>query len=80
MNDHGLLSTAILDPLSPSAALLNLLDPDISHHHLFLANETTTSAPKRNSSELPHTVNSVLGVVYGIMEDSDRMDGEEGNY
>ncbi|TWW75430.1 Treslin TopBP1-interacting checkpoint and replication regulator [Takifugu flavidus] len=79
VNDHGLLSTAILDPLSPSAALLSLLDPDISHHHLFLTSETTTSAPKRSSSELPHAVNSVLGVVYGIMEDSDRMDVPLGN-
>lgn len=80
MNDHGLLSTAILGPLSPSAALLSLLDPDISHHRLFLTSETTTSAPKRSLSELPHAVNSVLGVVYGTMEDSDLMDGEEGNY
>lgn len=80
MNDHGLLSTAILGPLSPSAALLSLLDPEISHHHLFLTSETTTSAPTRSSSELPHAVNSVLGVVYGTMEDSDLMDGEEGKY
>lgn len=78
MNDHGLLCTAVLAPLSPSAALLSLLPPDISHHHLFLTSETTTSTTQHSSSELPDMVNSVLGVVHGIMEYSDRMDGEEG--
>lgn len=78
MNDRGLLCTAILSPLSPSTALLSLLHPDVSQHHLVVASETGTTAPTPSSSQLPDVVNSVLGIVYDIMDDSDRMDGEEG--
>lgn len=78
MNVRGLLCTAVLSPLSPSAALLSLLQPDVSQHHLVAVSEAGTSTPTPSSSQLPDVVNSVLGIVYGIMDDGDRMDGEEG--
>lgn len=74
MNDGGLLCSAVLSPLSPSAALLSLLHPDVAQHRLFLTSETSPTS----STQLPDVVSSVLGVVYDIMDDSDGMDGEEG--
>lgn len=77
MNDGGLLCTAVLAPLSPSAALLSLLHPDVAQHHLFLTGESSPTSTERSPTQLPDVVSSVLGVVYDIMDDSDRVDGEE---
>lgn len=77
MDDGGLLCTAVLSPLSPSAALLSLLRPDVAQHRLLLTSETSLAATEPSSTQLPDVVSSVLGVVYDIMDHSDGMDGEE---
>lgn len=71
MNDGGLLCTAVLSPLSPSAALLSLLRPDPPEHRLFPTSETSPAPPEHSSTGLPDAVSSVLGVL------DDIMDGEE---
>lgn len=78
MNDGGLLCTAVLSPLSPSAALLSLLHPDVAQHHLFLTDESSPTATEHSPTELPDVVSRVLGVVYDIMDHSNGVDGEEG--
>lgn len=73
VTDGGLLCTAVLAPLSPSAALLSLLVPDVAQQLQFLTSGTTEP-----SWDLPDVVSSVLGVVYDIMDHSDGAEGEDG--
>lgn len=77
MTDGGLLCTAVLSPLSPSAALLSLLRPDVARQHQFLAGEPGAVATGHSPGELPEVVSSVLGVGYDIMDDRDGTEGEE---
>lgn len=78
MNDSGLVCSAVLSPLSHSTALLTALQSGITQHNQFLTTEIIAPATAETSAELPDVVNSVLGVVYNIMEeDGDSGDGEE---
>ncbi|KAM3870121.1 treslin [Diretmus argenteus] len=69
VNDGGLVVSAVLSPVSPFMALLTVLQPRIIQHHELLTTDTITSATAATSVDLPDVVSSVLGVVYGIMED-----------
>lgn len=73
MNDSGLMCSAVLSPLSPSTALLSILQPGITQHPQLLTTEVGAPSAAESSAELPDVVSSVLGVVYDIMEE----DGEE---
>lgn len=77
MNDSSLVCSAILSPLSPFTALLTVLQPDVTLHSRLLTSQVITPATADTSTDLPDVVSSVLGVVYGIMEeDGDSGDGE----
>ncbi|XP_029909145.1 treslin [Myripristis murdjan] len=69
VNDSSLVCSAILSPLSPFTALLTVLQPDVTLHSRLLTSEVITPATADTSTDLPDVVNSVLGVVYGIMEE-----------
>lgn len=75
VKDRGLVSSAVLSPLSHSTALLTVLQPGITQHEPWLAVETSGPAAADGSADLPDVVSSVLGVVYDIMEEDG--DGEE---
>lgn len=68
------MCSAVLSPLSPSTALLSILQPGITRHPQLLTTEVSAPSVAESSAELPDVVSSVLGVVYDIMEE----DGEEG--
>lgn len=78
----GLLCSAILSPLSPSAALLTVLQPGLSElsqvgQSLKVTQHPVSSdAPADDLVGLPDVVSRVLGVVFDMMED----DGEERTY
>ncbi|XP_043981212.1 treslin isoform X2 [Gambusia affinis] len=67
VSHSGLSCPAVFSPLSHSTALLTILQPMVLQHDQLL--ETNISAPveTETSAELPEVVNSVLGVVYDIM-------------
>lgn len=75
VDDGGLLCSAVLSPLSPSAALLSLLPPDVAQARLLLTHQTSPAAT--GSTHLPRVVGGLLGVVCDLMEHSDTTDGEE---
>lgn len=67
------MCSAVLSALSPSTALLSILQPGITRHPRLLTAEVSGPSEAESSAELPDVVSSVLGVVYDIMEE----DGEE---
>lgn len=78
VTDRGLLSSAVLSPLSRSTALLTVLQPGITQHDPRLAAEPSGPSAADGSADLPDVVSSVLGVVYDIMEeDGVSVEGEE---
>uniref|UniRef100_H3CYF8 Uncharacterized protein n=1 Tax=Tetraodon nigroviridis TaxID=99883 RepID=H3CYF8_TETNG len=72
VDDGGLLCSAVLSPLSPSAALLSLLPPDVAQARLLLTHQTSPAAT--GSTHLPRVVGGLLGVVCDLMEHSDTTD------
>lgn len=78
----GLLCSAILSPLSPSTALLTVLQPGLSEFSQVAQSLKVTQqpvpsdAPADGSVGLPDVVSRVLGVVFDMMEE----DGEERTY
>ncbi|KAM9376944.1 treslin [Pholidichthys leucotaenia] len=71
VNDNGLVCSAVLSALSYSTALLTIFYPVIAQPNQLLSTEIVGPATAETSADLPDVVNSVLGVVYEIMEDSD---------
>ncbi|XP_035521760.1 treslin [Morone saxatilis] len=77
VNDSGLVSSAVLSPLSHCTALLTILESGITQHDHLLNTEIIAPATTESSVELPDVVSSVLGVVYDIMEeDRDSVDDQ----
>ncbi|XP_026222218.1 treslin isoform X2 [Anabas testudineus] len=75
VNDSSLVCSAVLSPLSHCTALLTILQPGITWHDQLLTPEIIAPATVETSDDLPDIVNSVLGVVYDIMEeDGDTVD------
>ncbi|XP_015242005.1 PREDICTED: treslin isoform X2 [Cyprinodon variegatus] len=70
VSQKGLLCSAVFSPLSQSTALLTVLQPNILQHDQLLSTDITVS--DQTSADLPDVVNSVLGVIYDIMN----QDGE----
>ncbi|XP_044212796.1 treslin [Thunnus albacares] len=80
VRDSGLVSSAVLSPLSHFTALLTVLQPQITQNDQLLTSEIVAPATAESSSDLPDVVSSVLGVVYDIMEeDGDGID-DQPNY
>lgn len=78
VKDRGLVSSAVLSPLSRCTALLTVLRPGITQRDPRSAAEISGPAAAAGSADLPDVVSSVLGVVYDIMEeDGDDVEGEE---
>ena len=78
MSDSGLVSSAVLSPLSHFTALLTVLQPRITQNDQLLTADIVAPAAAETSSDLPDVVSSVLGVVYDIMEeDGDGIDGKD---
>lgn len=75
VSDGGLVSSAVLSPLSQNAALLTVLQPAVGQDERLLVTTAVSTAAAETSAELPDVVRSVLGVVYGLMED----DGDDGS-
>lgn len=75
-----MLCSAVLSPLSPSTALLTIIQPGITRHDQLWTSQMIDPATTESSAELPDIVSSVLGVVYDIMEEEDDCidDGENG--
>ncbi|XP_047453301.1 treslin isoform X2 [Mugil cephalus] len=69
VNINGLVSSAVLTPLSHCTALLTILQPVIIQPDQILSTEIIAPATTETSADLPDVVSSVLGVVYDIMED-----------
>ncbi|KAM7397103.1 hypothetical protein PAMP_020100 [Pampus punctatissimus] len=81
VNDSGLMSSAVLSPLSHVTALLTVLQPQVTENDQLLAPEIIAPATAESSSDLPDVVSSVLGVVYDIMEkDGDGVDDQPNNH
>ncbi|KAM7415056.1 hypothetical protein PAMA_019741 [Pampus argenteus] len=81
VNDNGLMSSAVLSPLSHVTALLTVLQPQVTENDPLLAPEIIAPATAETSSDLPDVVSSVLGVVYDIMEqDGDGIDDQPNNH
>ncbi|XP_044048596.1 treslin isoform X2 [Siniperca chuatsi] len=81
VNDSGLVCSAVLSPLSHTTALLTILQSGITQHDQFLTTGIIAPATAESSAELPDVVNSVLGVVYDIMEeDGDSIDDQPKNH
>lgn len=78
VKDRGLVSSAVLSPLSRCTALLTVLQPGIAQRDPRSDGEMSGPAAAAGSADLPDVVSSVLGVVYDIMEeDGDDVEGEE---
>lgn len=73
MNVCGLLCSAVLSPLSPSTALLTILQPGVSHFTQFTQHPLTADTTANGLAELPDVVSSVLGVVYDMMEEDGKI-------
>ncbi|XP_075884965.1 treslin isoform X4 [Nelusetta ayraudi] len=79
----GLLRSAILSPLSPSTALLTVLQPGLSEFSRVAQSLQVTQhpvpsdAPADGSVGLPDVVSRVLGVVFDMMEEDDEPDCNE---
>ncbi|XP_053174522.1 treslin [Scomber japonicus] len=77
VSDSGLVSSAVLSPLSHFTALLTVLQPRITQNDQLLTADIVAPAAAETSSDLPDVVSSVLGVVYDIMEeDGDGIDDQ----
>ncbi|XP_012717946.2 treslin [Fundulus heteroclitus] len=77
VSHDGLLCPAIFSPLSQSTALLTIVQPLILQHEQLLKTEITAPVAAESSADLPDVVNSVLSVIYDIMnEDGDETNGE----
>ncbi|XP_017288318.1 treslin [Kryptolebias marmoratus] len=74
VKDNGLWYSAVFSPLSFSTALLTVLHPVTQCDH-FLKTEMINPITAETSPDLPDVVNSVLGVIYDIMN----KDGDEIN-
>lgn len=77
----GLLRSAILSPLSPSTALLTVLQPGLSEFSRVAQSLQVTQHPVPSDAAdglvgLPDVVSRVLGVVFDMMEE----DGKERTY
>lgn len=73
VNVCGLLCSAVLSPLSPSTALLTILQPGVSHFTQFTQHPLTADTTADGLAELPDVVSSVLGVVYDMMQEDGRV-------
>uniref|UniRef100_A0A3Q2CQ53 TOPBP1 interacting checkpoint and replication regulator n=1 Tax=Cyprinodon variegatus TaxID=28743 RepID=A0A3Q2CQ53_CYPVA len=71
VSQKGLLCSAVFSPLSQSTALLTVLQPNILQHDQLLSTDITVS--DQTSADLPDVVNSVLGVIYDIMNQDDEV-------
>ncbi|XP_077568455.1 treslin [Stigmatopora nigra] len=71
-------TTAVLSPLSNCTGLLTLLQPNFNRHQLHHNTEITSTASKI-SPDLPEVVNSVLGVVYDMLEEDNGSIEEQPN-
>lgn len=70
----SLLCTAVLSPLSPSTALLTILQPVLPPEFSQVTKHpVSTKTPADSLAGLPDVVSRVLGVVFDMMEE----DGEE---
>ncbi|XP_013888143.1 treslin isoform X2 [Austrofundulus limnaeus] len=67
VKDNGLLYSAVFSPLSPSTALLTILQPVVTQRDQFLRTEMIAPVTAETPPDLPDVVNSVLGVIYDIM-------------
>ncbi|XP_054891331.1 treslin isoform X2 [Poeciliopsis prolifica] len=77
VSHSGLSCPAILSPLSPSTALLTVIQPTILQHDQLLKTNISAPIEAETSADLPEVVNSVLGVVYDIMnQDGDGTNDE----
>ncbi|CAK6954482.1 treslin [Scomber scombrus] len=77
VGDSGLVSSAVLSPLSHFTALLTVLQHRITQNDQLLTADIVAPAAAETSSDLPDVVSSVLGVVYDIMEeDGDGIDDQ----
>lgn len=76
VKDNGLLYSAVFSPLSSSTALLTILQPVVAQREQFLTTEMFAPVTAETSPDLPDVVNSVLGVVYDIMNKDE--EGTEG--
>ncbi|XP_057691594.1 treslin isoform X2 [Corythoichthys intestinalis] len=73
-------SSAVLSPLSNFTALLTVLQPKLTPHQHDLDTEiTATSTAHEISPDLPEVVNSVLGVIYDMMEEDNDITDEQQN-
>lgn len=72
---RGLLCSAIVSPLSPSTALLTVLQPGLSKFSQVAQSLQVTQHPVPTDGliALPDVVSRVLGVVFDMMDE----DGEE---
>ncbi|CAN9498866.1 unnamed protein product [Ophioblennius macclurei] len=71
VNNDGLVSSAVLSPLSYFTARLTVLQPAVIRPNQPLTTETVAPATAETSADLPDVVSSVLRVVYDIMQDDE---------
>uniref|UniRef100_A0A3B5KL81 Uncharacterized protein n=1 Tax=Xiphophorus couchianus TaxID=32473 RepID=A0A3B5KL81_9TELE len=77
VSHSGLSCPAVFSPLSHSTALLTILQPIVIQHDQLLKTNISAPVETETSADLPDVVNSVLGVVYDIMnQDGDGTDDE----
>ncbi|XP_008408979.1 treslin isoform X2 [Poecilia reticulata] len=79
VSHSGLSCPAVFSPLSQSTALLTVFQPILLQHDKLLKTNVSTPTPvaTETSADLPEVVNSVLGMVYDIMnQDGDGTDDE----
>ncbi|XP_014327371.1 treslin isoform X1 [Xiphophorus maculatus] len=77
VSHSGLSCPAVFSPLSHSTALLTILQPIVIQHDQLLKTNISSPVEMETSADLPDVVNSVLGVVYDIMnQDGDGTDDE----
>ncbi|XP_047208805.1 treslin isoform X2 [Girardinichthys multiradiatus] len=75
VNHNGLWCPGVFSPLSQSTALLTILQPIIFEHDQLLKTNIIAPVTAETSADLPDVVDSVLSVIYDIMnEDGDGTD------
>ncbi|XP_048829373.1 treslin isoform X2 [Brienomyrus brachyistius] len=75
VSEAGTTHTAVLSALSPSTALLTLIQPQTAHLEDVLSSGLMSAESGPPASDLPDIVSSVLNVVYDIMESDDEEAG-----
>nr|XP_023673178.1 treslin isoform X1 [Paramormyrops kingsleyae] len=75
VSEAGIGHTAVLSTLSPSTALLTLIQPQTAHLEDSLSSGLMSAESGPPASDLPDIVSSVLNVVYDIMENDDEEAG-----